>query len=91
MRTLAIGAKVNYVAHPKTDGGKTTIREGEIEQLIGPHTAIVRLGKKETANAHLSENGEAGSFHFPDQADVVAENAKAAQKSEAAEPAGSGK
>jgi hypothetical protein len=70
MRTISIGAPVNYVA---ADG---TIKKGKVAKLSGAGAAHIQLSENEFAIADYSELREPGTFHFPDEQRDVASNGK---------------
>ncbi len=71
MRNLSTGSAVLYVAAPANEGGKSSVKKASIAEVITAGSARLELGPNEHALAEYSANGEAGTFHFPDEAKDV--------------------
>lgn len=71
MRQTSVDSEVNYVAAPKTEGGKPTIAKGKIVQVISQGSARIELSENNHAIADYSDGGEVGTFHYPDETKAV--------------------
>ena len=65
MRTFQPGTKVKVVAAPDKEGGKPTIKDGTVDEMISPGAARIKTGENQFAQASYSTGGEIGTFHLP--------------------------
>jgi hypothetical protein len=71
-KSLAAGLAVNYVAAPKTEGGKTSIKKNvKIIEARGENVALLDLdgdGHHHLAEARYSDDPtQENTFHFADE------------------------